>query len=248
MKSNRFYVFLTLLILHFTLYTIDVNAWGLTGHRVVAEVAYMHLTKKAHKKVDQILGKHGMVYWAKWADEIRSDTTLYPGSDVWHYQDDPVGGELFVKYDSLVAVLMQNPNDVDALKFIVHLTGDRYNPAHLAKTEDAGMNKIKIMWLGKPTNMHKVWDEGIVDSEGLSYTEYAQMLEDMYGHQRAELEKLTLEEATAQTLLLTRRIYEYQEQWDGNAYRYVYEWRDEVRWQLYAAGIRLAQVINLIYK
>ena len=104
------------------------------------------------------------------------------------------------------------------------------------------------MWLGKPTNMHKVWDEGIVDSEGLSYTEYAQMLEDMYGHQRAELEKLTLEETTAQTLLLTRRIYEYQEQWDGNVYRYVYEWRDEVRWQLYAAGIRLAQVINLIYK
>lgn len=236
-----------LLVFLLALSTAKVQAWGLTGHRVVAQVAYMHLTKKAHKKVDQVLGKNGMVYWAKWADEIKSDT-IYPGSDVWHYQDDPIGGELFVKYDSLVAVLTQNPNDVDALKFVVHLTGDRYNPAHLAKTEDAGMNKIKVKWFGRQTNMHSVWDDCIVDSEGYSYTEYAQMLEDMYGAQRAELEKLTLEEATAQTRQLVHRIYEYQEQWDGNAYQYIYAWRDDVRFQLYAAGIRLAQVLNSIYK
>ena len=248
MKNSKFYLLLTFLTLNFTLYTLDVNAWGLTGHRVVAEVAYHHLTKKAHKKVDQVLGKHGMVYWAKWADEIRSDSTLYPGSDVWHYQDDPIGGELFVKYDSLVAVLTQNPNDTDALKFVIHLTGDRYCPSHLAKTEDAGMNKIKTMWFGRPSNMHKVWDEGIVDGEGYSYTEYAQMLEDKYGHQRAELEKLTLDEATAQTQQLTQRIYAYQEQWNEKTYQYIYEWRDEVQYQLYAAGIRLAQVLNAIYK
>lgn len=246
MKKSKKFLLLTLLTLSFTLYTVDIKAWGLTGHRVVAEVAYMHLTKKAHKKVDQVLGKNGMVYWAKWADEIKSDT-IYPGSDVWHYQDDPVGGELFVKYDSLVSVLIQNPSDTDALKFVVHLTGDRYNPAHLAKTEDAGMNKIKVKWFGRQTNMHKVWDECIVDEEGYSYTEYAQMLENIYGDQRTELEKITLEEATAQTQQLTQRIYEFQEQWDGNAYRYFYEWRDDVRFQLYAAGIRLAQVINSIY-
>lgn len=246
--GSKKFVLLLLVIGVLPFYTSTVRAWGLTGHRVVAEVAYHHLTKKAHKKVDQVLGKHGMVYWAKWADEIRSDSTLYPGSDVWHYQDDPIGGELFVKYDSLVTVLTQNPNDTDALKFVVHLTADRYNPAHLAKTEDAGMNKIKIMWFGSPSNMHKVWDEGIVDSEGYSYSEYAQMLEDKYSHQRAELEKLTLEEATVQTKQLIHRIYEYQEQWNGNAYQYIYEWRDEVRWQLYAAGIRLAQVLNAIYR
>lgn len=35
------------------------------------------MTKRAIKKVDSLLGKHGMVYWATWADEIRSDT-IYP--------------------------------------------------------------------------------------------------------------------------------------------------------------------------
>lgn len=247
MKSSKFYVLVVLLTSYFTLYTIDVNAWGSTGHRVVAQVAYMHLTKKAHKRVDAVLGKQGMVYWAKWADDLRNDT-IYSESKEWHYQDEPTGGLLFEKYDSLLAVLKNNPKDADALKFIVHLTGDRYCPSHRGKQADLGMNLVKVKWFGKETNMHNVWDEGIIDHEGYSYSEYAQMLEDQLGSYRSELEHLTMEEADSQTVQLTHRIYYYQPLWNGNGYQYVYDWQQDLHYQLYAAGIRLAQVLNSIYK
>lgn len=246
MNKSRNYLLLAVLTV-FVLNASNVLAWGPKGHRIVAEVAYMHMSKKAIKNVDKVLGKHGMVYWAAWADELKSDT-IYAGSGVWHYQDEPEGGELFVRYDSLMGVLTQNPKDTDALRFIVHLTGDRYCPCHMAKTSDAGMNKIKVMWFGQSTNMHSVWDDKIIDGEGYSYTEYAQMLEDMLGTQRASLEQVTMEEATAQTRALVHQVYDYQEQWNGNAYKYIYDFKDELHFQLYAAGVRLAQILNVIYQ
>lgn len=238
------FLFITFL---FTFSCVEVNAWGLTGHRVVAQVAYMHLTKKAQKQVDSVLGKRGMVYWSKWADEIRNDT-LYPGSDEWHFQDEPTGGLLYEKYDSLLNVLTTHPTDRDALRFIVHLTGDRYSPVHVAKKKDLGMNLVKVNWRGTASNMHKVWDEGIIDGEGYSYTEYAQMLEDVLGSYRAGLEGVSIEEADSVTKQLTHRIYAYQPLWNGNEYQYIYHWREDVHFQLYAAGIRLAQTLNLIYQ
>lgn len=246
MKKSKKSLLLAVLIA-FVFCPSNVFAWGPRGHRIIAEVAYKHMTKRAIKKVDSVLGKHGMVYWAAWADEIKSDT-IYKGADVWHYQDDPTGGELFARYDSVIAVLQQNPKDVDALRFLVHFTGDRYCPCHLAKTSDAGMNAIKVKWFGSPTNMHSVWDDKIIDCEGYSYTEYAQMLEDQLGAQRKTLEQLTIEEATEQTRELVRQIYAYQDQWNGNGYKYVYDFKDEVHLQLYAAGIRLAQTLNSIYR
>ncbi|MBQ4018267.1 MAG: S1/P1 Nuclease, partial [Paludibacteraceae bacterium] len=55
----------------------ELLAWGQEGHRIIAEVAYHYLSSGAQKKIDKILGKHGMVYVANWADEIKSDT-IYP--------------------------------------------------------------------------------------------------------------------------------------------------------------------------
>lgn len=63
-----------------------------------------------------------------------------------------------------------------------------------------------------------------------------------------KLEKVTIEEATEQTRELIRQIYKYQEQWNGNGYKYVYDFKDELHFLLYAAGIRLAQTLNEIYR
>lgn len=84
MKKSRKSLLLAVLSV-LVLNTSEVLAWGARGHRIVAEVAYKHMTKRAIKNVDKVLGKHGMVYWATWADETRSDT-IYPETDVWHYQ------------------------------------------------------------------------------------------------------------------------------------------------------------------
>lgn len=239
-------------------------AWGQKGHRIVAQVAYDNLNKKTRKQVDAILGKHGMIYLSTWADEIKSDT-IYPKSFTCHYQDldgglsdeaivamltdyPEVGGDLFMAMDSIEAVLAKNKQCHDALAFYVHFYADRFCPMHVAHLDDKGGNAVKMKWFGQNTNLHSVWDGKIIDSKGFTYTEYAQYLHDVYGKQKKAVMQMTDEETLLQTYHLTDDIYTYHSTWNGNAYHYSYYWMDEMEWQLYTAGVKLAQALNAIYK
>jgi hypothetical protein len=246
------------------LMALPALAWGPEGHRIIAEVAYHYMTKKAVKQVDKVLGTHGAVYWATWADEIRSDT-IYPTSFDWHFQDleagmtdsevaavltdyPKEGGNLYRALDSLYALLQKDRNSRDALRFLVHLSGDRYCPMHHGHIADKGGNIIKLKWFGTPTNLHRVWDEDLIRFRGYSVTEYAQLLMDMYGSERQAIEQAAPEELLVRTYHVTDDIYKHIETWNGNVYHYVYRWKEPMERQLYTAGVRLAMVLNELYK
>ena len=243
--------------------TGQLLAWGSTGHRIVAQVAYDNLNCRARRRIDRILGKHGIVYWANWADNIKSDT-IYPNSHDWHYQDfEPnmtdsavlstlihyptVGGNLFRASDSLINLLRHDPKNVDALRFIIHLTGDRFCPMHTGHLDDLGGNRVKLTWFKEPYNLHRVWDEGIINAVGYSYSEYAEYLENRYNRQKRYIRHLTDEELLLHNYHLTEEIYAYQTTWNGNAFVYIYHFVPALEWQLYAAGIRLSMIVNELY-
>ncbi len=247
----------------FTIFAEQLLAWGPTGHRVVTQIAYNNLNCRARHRVDRILGEKGIVYWSTWADNIKSDT-IYPHSHDWHYQDfDPgmndsavvatltdypkVGGNLFRAMDSLVDVLHRDRNNADALKFIVHLMGDRFCPMHTAHLDDLGGNRVPVEWFRQPRNLHWVWDEGIISAVGYSYTEYAEYIEHRYSDQNRAIRRMSWEELLLHNYRFTEDIYAYHPTWNGNPYVYVYHFAPGMEWQLYAAGIRLAMLLNEIY-
>lgn len=238
-------------------------AWGQEGHRIIGQIAYNHLNKKAKKKVNQILGEKGLIFWANWADEIKSDT-IYPDSYDWHFQDlnagmteaellstltnyPTEGGNLWRVMDSLTAKLAQNPTDFDALRFLIHLAGDRFCPMHTAHLDDLGGNKIKLQWFGQNSNLHRVWDTDLIAARGYSYSEYAEYLELHFSYEQKKIEKMSAETWLIHNYNLCNEIYSYHETWDGNTYHYIYHFAPLMEWQLYAAGIRLAQLLNEIY-
>lgn len=248
-------------------YSVPALSWGQEGHRIIAKIAYDNLSCKARRNVDKILGKRGMIYWANWPDEIKSDT-IYPQSikDGWHYQDfaggmsdslvadalvhyPAEGGNLYKALDSLVQEFSLQPSAI-SLRFIIHLSGDRYCPMHMAHMDDKGGNSVRMAWFSRQpnTNLHAVWDTKLIDSQGYSYTEYAQKLEDEYADRKREIEQASDEELLLMSYHVTEEIYRYQETWDGNTYHYIYHWRQPMEWQLYVAGIRLAKLLNSIYK
>lgn len=256
---------IVLSILFLVFVCTDLLAWGQMGHRVIGEVAYTYLTPKARRKTDALLGYNGLIYLSNRADEIKSDTTIYPDSYDWHFQDLDAGlsdsalvamwtdfpkenGRLFMKLDSLSRVLIEHRNDTDALWLYIHLIGDFYCPMHIAHSTDLGGNRVKMKWFGEPTNLHTVWDTHIIQSQGYSYTEYADYLIATYGADKKTIERRTLAEQTLINYQLCNAIYDYQSTWDGNTYHYIYRWHGPMEYQLYAAGVRLARALNLIYK
>ena len=244
-------------------YSIPMFGWGQEGHRVIAKIAYDNLTGKARKAVDKTLGKQGMVYWANWPDEIKSDT-IYAESirDGWHYQDfaggmsdslvldamvhyPAEGGNMFRALDSLAQVLKDKKGDVHTLRFFVHISSDKYCPMHLAHMDDKGGNAVRMAWFSKSnnTNLHAVWE-----SQGYSYTEYAEKLQHEYAWMKKDIERMSEEELVLRNYHFTQSIYDYQQTWDGNTYHYIYRWHIPMEEQLYIAGIRLAKALNELYK
>lgn len=269
-------------------FCVPAWSWGQKGHRIIAKIALDNLSRKAKVKGERLVVRpkgcgeglkvngEGIIYFANWADEIKSDT-IYPTSYDWHFQDfdggmsdsaiiatltdyPQAGGNLFRAMDELVSRLQNKGQreeaesiipdmpEEDMLKFIVHLMGDRYCPMHTAHMDDRGGNDVKVQWFGKDTNLHSIWDAELIESQGYSYTEYAEFLEHKYGRQKKAIMAMSREELLLRNYHLTEAIYAYQETWDGNPYHYIYHWRESMEEQLYIAGIRLAKLLNEIYK
>ena len=155
---------------------------------------------------------------------------------------------MFRALDSLVTVLKAGKGDAHTLRFVVHLSGDRYCPMHMAHLDDKGGNTVKMKWFGENTRLHTVWDTKLIESQGYSYTEYAEKLELEYGLAKKYINAQTDATLMLDTYHLTSDIYEYQTTWDGNTYHYIYRWHTEMEQQLFIAGIRLAQLLNEIYR
>lgn len=253
--------------------TLCSYAWGPNGHRTIARITYSHLTNKAKKQIDHILGKGGMIYWCNYADEIKSDTIL-SFTHTWHYQDlEPNlsdeelvkllvdypthDGDLFRVLDELQDQLSKRANPCivlgheltseQALILFIHLLGDWFCPMHIAHKDDHGGNRVKMKWFGQSTNLHRVWDENLIDSRGLSYTEHAEWLENRYSNTCDSLKKVSSQDMLRRCYALQEQIYQYQTAFDGNTYHYIYRFKDDLDQQLYHAGIHLANILNQIY-
>lgn len=244
--------------------SVSVYSWDAVGHRIVAEVAYNNLSKKARTQVDEVLGKRGMIHQSSWPDEIKSDT-IYAYSHVWHYQNMRAGlsradiadlyehktkeGEhAFYALDSLERVLRQNKKDAVALKFIVHIMGDIFQPMHLGHPDDKGGNKVQMRWFSNGTNLHAVWDRWLINYTQLSGEEFVALLEDVYGGQKKSLQQMSMLDCLYVTYDRQQAVYQYQEKKDNSAYHYAYRFRGDLELSLYTAGLQLAKLLNSIYK
>jgi hypothetical protein len=51
----------------------------------------------------------------------------------------------------------------EALMFLVHFVGDMHQPLHCSDNHDQGGNQVRVTFGGRPTNLHSLWDSGLLD-------------------------------------------------------------------------------------
>ncbi|MGJ1364765.1 S1/P1 nuclease [Sphingobacterium spiritivorum] len=254
-----------LLLLAFFAQTSSVWGWGMTGHRVVTEIAERHLTNKAKKNIAKLIGKQHLAYWANWPDFVKSDHA-FDETSPFHY----INTEGNLTKEQFATALQQSPDnniykqlirlsaDLKAkdkgltemqqnLYFLIHLMGDAHQPMHVGRPADLGGNKIEVMWFGKPDNIHRVWDSNLVDYEKYSYTEYANVLDI---HTKQENQRLADGDFASwlyDTHIVANKIYKDVEQNSNLSYRYIYDNKYVVEDALLKGGLRLAKVLNEIF-
>ena len=240
-------------------------AWGVTGHRVVAEIAQRHLSKTAKKELKILIGNQSLAFWANWSDFIKSDTTWKYASK-WHYVDLPgnISRQVFV--DSLKALPGENlytqiiamkarvkdktlPLDERqvALRFLIHLVGDVHQPLHVGRDEDQGGNKIMVTWFDKSTNLHALWDEALIDFQQWSYTEYATAINVADKTQIAQWQNTALEDWFYESHVLSDKIYDLTPANSKLSYKYNYLFAQTLNNQLLKGGLRLAKILNDLF-
>ena len=69
------------------------------------------------------------------------------------------------------------------LEFVTHMVGDSHQPLHISYLCDLGGNDVKVQWYGESSELHGVWDYGIIahfeahDSSIYDWEGYANYLE-----------------------------------------------------------------------
>lgn len=190
-----------LLILIFTLLIMTAPtaafAWGAEGHRVTGLVAADLLTPKARLRMNQLMPGADLADIALYMDINRRELTeQIPGSDKWHYDNQPVckikpyaeycaGGncasaQIPVYFKVLGNTAATQEARVQALRFLVHMVGDIHQPLHAADDDDLGGNLKFVLVPGNDMQrrLHSVWDSDLVKLaiRGQSEADYARSL------------------------------------------------------------------------
>ncbi len=242
------------------------NAWGVLGHRIVAEIADNRLNAKAKSAIKKILGNESMAMASTWADFVKSDSS-YNYLNTWHYINlndglssedikkilvSDTAADAFNKINFLVNQLQNKNLEADKqlmyLRLLIHIMGDIHQPLHVGREEDRGGNKIKVQWFNQTTNLHAVWDEKLIDFQQLSYTEYVANINYCTKQQVTDWQKGGLADWLAESYKMAHTVYaEIKQPEQKLSFKYNFDHIQDLNQQLVKAGVRLAFILNQLF-
>ena len=240
--------------------------WGVLGHRIVGQIAESYLTPKARVAVQKILGTESIAMASNWADFIKSDSS-YNYISSWHYINMDSGltktqvkqylqtdtaTDLYTKMNLVIGQLKNKHLSMDKksmyLKLLIHFVGDAHQPLHVGHPQDQGGNKIKVTWFGASTNFHRMWDEQLIDFQQLSYTEYTNAINHTNAKQRLAWQKQPIGEWIIESYQIAEQLYTEVQPDQKLSYSYNYDHIQMLNERLVKAGVRLAGVLNELFK
>jgi len=242
-------------------------SWGTVGHRTIANIAQNHLTPKAKECIRNLIGDTTIVEIASWADQVRP-TPAYKYTAPWHYLEFTLGmnyadfsahvssmdennvyGAMLKCEDDLKSNATTKEQKAVALKFLVHFIGDCHQPMHLSKAEDKGGNAVQLQFNGKGTNLHALWDSGLITREGKSFDQMTKDYDTATPEQIRQWQSDSMMKWVFESYQVSSKIYADIE---ASGYKagddYYLANIPIVQQRIEMAGIRLAGVLNGIFQ
>jgi hypothetical protein len=269
MKASKISLFLLIGVIHG-----EAFAWGQTGHRISGAIAEHYLSDESRAYIADLLSNESLAEASTYPDEMRSNPDLFwqKTASPWHYVTVPDGktysqtiaperGDAVTALKSFRETLQDSNASVTekrlALRFIVHIVGDLHQPLHAGNGRDRGGNDVKVTFFWEASNLHRVWDSGLIERRQLSYTEWTSWLN----------EKITPDDVTnwsnpdplvwiAESAQIRDALYVRSKTSDSKAsvaseteteelsWDYQYRHLPTVKLRLKQAGVRIAAFLN----
>lgn len=257
------------------LVTIPSFGWGRREHSTIAYIAESHLTPKAKKAISEILEGKSIVYYASWLDDYRkqmlieaenSKGEIKPRTIPHGIKIDENGNPILQKNRDAISVIYQSIEDLRnyknlddstrlaALQCIIHLVGDMHCPAHVKYADfdqeslDKKYDQTKVVYNKKTIKMHRVWDVMMI-SETTSGGVYdlAYLINRSTKKEVKEIQKGSPAEWGQEIAEDSKAVW-YVQEGEEITKQYFLEHREFTFSQLEKAGLRLAKVLNDLFK
>ena len=250
-------------------------AWGPVGHRVSADIAERNINGRTRAAIELILGRETLVEASTKPDEERSNPQPFWQEEAgpYHYVtlpadktaeelEHPEEGDAVTALERFTAVLRDpfasKEDKAQALWFVVHIVADLHQPLHAGNGTDRGGNWFNVVWFDEPTNLHWVWDEGIILRQQLSYSEYADRLAGWTTPEQVvswwDVDPTTW---VAESAALRDQIYPQtggelgmgtREEPVTLSWNYAWKWTPSVEKRLQQSGVRLAAYLDWVFE
>jgi hypothetical protein len=126
-----------------------------------------------------------------------------------------------------------------ALKYLVHFVADVHQPLHAAYADDRGGNLYQVQGFGRGTNLHAVWDVGLIEQWPGGLSALTSAVASVALALEASEPPSWAEESCR--IVAADGFYPYGHKIDG---AYVQGMTPVVKDRLAAAGRRLARLLN----
>jgi hypothetical protein len=207
-----------------------------------------------------------MVLESNWADEIRSDR---PETAAWHFVNIEIGSRGYnrrrdcprdncvVRQIEREIGLLRDPRSshaarLEAFRFLIHFVGDLHQPLHAADRHDKGGNALVVYQGRRRTSLHRVWDQGVVSALGPdAMSVAAKIAAETAPQDKAKIAAGTPADwANVSFRIAAREIYPRFPRFGSARLPRDYALRERTvaRLQLQRAGLRLAAILNRIYR
>lgn len=248
---------LLLFVIFCGVFPVTGYAWGSKGHQIIARIASQRLSDRARKGVADLLNGQSLESVSTWADlrgphsavhlvPIPLASKSYEPKQVC--PEDRCLIEAIKKHRSTLEEPKRAVADrIEALKYLVHLIGDLHQPFHCADNRDSQGLQIKVRFNGRSTNLHEIWDMDMIEKARLTTDQYARQLgntgtvaQSSYNVSRGTIVDWALES----NKLATSAHVAGGDLGD----KYYGDNKQVVDGQLYKAGVRLANILNDVFR
>ena len=244
-----------LLSITLLVFYLSAFSWGKQGHLITGDIALIATKKAVQDSVNKYLAGTKWGEAATWMDEIRSNHS-FDYMKTWHYinvekdktyvktEEKNVINELEYIIDQLTNHRKElSPDGISMdLKILFHLVGDMHQPLHVGYGEDKGGNTINVDFLGRPTNLHKVWDSEIIQEKQITTASLEELYKKITPAELEKINKIDVVEWMNENRALLPSVYDFKNTTINQ--EYIDKNTDMIKKQLLYSGLRIAAILN----